>query len=86
MIHCEATVIVPARVLARRIPRHRVNLTVGFPGPHGPDASSPLGWAQVRSVTLSGGGRILRLGIPGIKCVDTKYINNVNFNVVYMIV
>jgi len=29
-----------------------VNLTVGFPGPHGPDASSPLGWAQVRSVTL----------------------------------
>ena len=34
---------------------------------------------------VSGGGRILRLGIPGIKCVDTKYINNVNFNVVYII-
>ena len=34
----------------------------------------------------SGGGRILRLGIPNIKCVDTKYMNNVNFNVVYIIV
>ena len=37
--------------------------------------------AAARRPAASGGGRILRLGIPNIKCVDTKYMNNVNFSV-----